>query len=241
MEGNVENKTTKKNRKVLFGILGGLLLIIILLLLLFKSCMKESPMKESLAKRNPAEAFYDINKKHGFVEFSSKKGDTPYGDVQRFEYWFSGDNYRITWYNKDQSVRLHMISPDGKTLYHSSPEKKTSVIAYVGPQFHQWIFQGPEGFNPGEAATEGEFQVYTFVAKKLWNIEGASQQFYLEDIKLYTKDGEVVKILTRTNSKLVEEKDLVTSQYVLVDTDNKITYNKELFELPYEIVKVVKE
>ena len=201
------------------GSIGFLLVGLFVVLFVVAGCQRRP---EADSGGNPVEVFYEAERKHGFVEFSSKSGSREYGETQRFEYWFDGDRYRLTWYRADGSVRLHMISPDGKVLYHCNPETKTSVVAYTGPEFHQWIFQGPEGFEPGVGVTEGDLVVYSFVAQKLWSIEGASQQFYLEDIRIFTKGGKVTMMEVRTNSTKVAVEDLVTSRYVLKDTDNAV-------------------
>ena len=130
-----------------------------------------------------------------------------------------------------------MISPDGEKLYHASPEKKTSVISYVGPNFHQWIFNGPEGYAIGDGVIDGEFKVFTYTTKKLWEIEKASQQFYCEDITIYTKNDVIDRVVTRTSSKEVSEEELVYSQYVILEQDNSVSFDDELFELPYDIVE----
>lgn len=231
----------KKNRVWILLLL--LVLIIILVLLGLKACGKsdeDSGSKVGSEVPNTGDFtkdFYGQTQKHGMVEFSSRKADTEYHDPQKFEYWFDGDRYRITWYYDDGTVRLHMISPDGEKLYHCSPEKKTCTISYVGPNFHQWIFNGPEGYKPGDGAPEGEFMVYTYNTEKLWEIEGASQKFYCEDVTIYTKDGVIDRIVTRTNSDKVAEEELVYSQYVILEQDNAVEYEDSLFELPYDIEK----
>ena len=227
-----EKKRTRT--KMLIGIIILLILIIIILLGL-KAC---APVKDGNEKvtGNATERFYGTTKKHGIVEFSSKQADSEYGEVQKFEYWFDGEKFRITWYQEDGSVRLHMISPDGEKMYHCNPEKETSVISYTGPEFLHWIFNGPKGYKIGDGIQEGAFKVYTYKTQKLWEIDGASQKFYCEDVTLYTKDDELVKIVTRTNSKKVEEDELVSSQYLIKEQSNNVKFDKDLFELPYKIV-----
>lgn len=227
----------KQGGKKRLWILLIVVLIILLVLLGLKACsMTKEEENDSVVDGNAVERFHLTKLKHGFVDFSSKKDGGEYGKVQKFEYWFDGTRYRITWYNEDGSVRLHMISPDGKKMYHCSPEKETSVISYTGPEFHHWIFNGPEDYELGDGVVEDGLTVYTYTTKKLWEIEGASQTFYCEDVSLYTQNDTLVKIITRTNSKIVEESDLVISQYVITEQDNDVKYQKDLFELPYEIV-----
>lgn len=234
-----ENKRSSKCKWIIVFIV---IVLIIFVLLGLQSCQKDTENQPSNDQTNnvsddPIQSFYDADQKHGFVEFSSKKGDAPYGDIHKFEYWFDQDQYRITWYHEDGSVRIHMISPDGINLYHCDPEKETSVIAYTGPNFHHWIFNGPEGYTLGDGVDEGEYKVYTYKTDKLWEIEKASQKFYLADLQIYTKDGVLSKIVTRTNSKRVEEAELVYSQYVITKQENNVKYDASLFELPYEIVE----
>ncbi len=177
-------------------------------------------------------AFLDSSTKHGTLTFVS--GNSP--DEQKVEYWFDGDTYRLTWYNADGSERLHMISPDGKKLYYCYVEDKVCTISYILPEMHQWIFNGPPGWDLGSGKQEGDLTVYTYSAKKLWNVEGASQRFYLEDLVIYANDTRIVKVVTRTNSHTPEnEDDLVTSEYRFDEPQIGATIPADALKLPYDI------
>lgn len=183
---------------------------------------------------SPEEAvqnFFDARTKHGTLTFISGKERKE----DRIEYWFDGDRYRLTWFNEDGSVRIHMISPDGEKLYFCYTEDEVCVISYTLPEMHQWIFNGPPDWTPGEGMAEGDATVYTYTAEKLWDVEGASQQFYLEDLVVYADDTRILKTVVRTNSQKVAEEELVTSDYVFDEPEIGVEIPEEVFELPYEI------
>jgi hypothetical protein len=183
------------------------------------------------------ESFWDAETKHGTLTFSNVRDDGTV-DEQRIEYWFDGDRYRLTWFNDDGSVRLHMISPDGVDVYHCNVEDETSVLAYTRAEFHQWIFNGPPDWRPGDGVSEDGLTKYTFTAQKLWDIEGASQDFYLEDLVVYTDGARIITAVTRTTSHLPEsEDDLVVSTYTFDEPELDVDVPNAIFELPYDIVE----
>lgn len=180
-----------------------------------------------------ATSFFGAGSKHGTLTFISGKERKE----DRVEYWVEGLRYRLTWFNADGSVRIHMISPDGTKVYHARPDEKTSVIAYTTAEKHQWIFNGPPGWKPGEGVDKDGLTAFTFSAKKLWEVEGASQKFYLEDLVVYADAASIVKVVVRTDSNTPEtEADLVTSDYVFDKPELNVAIPPEMFELPYEIV-----
>lgn len=177
-------------------------------------------------------AFLDATRKHGTLTFVSGKEQKE----DAIEYWFDGDRYRLTWYNADGSERLHMISPDGKKLYYCYVDEKVCAISYALPEIHHWIFNGPEGWDLGAGVKDGDLTVYTYEAKKLWDVEGASQQFYLEDLVVYADDTRIVKTVTRTDSRQPEsDADLVTSEYRFDPPEIGVEIPEDVFTLPYEI------
>jgi len=176
--------------------------------------------------------FLDASRKHGTLTFVSGKEQKE----DKLEYWFDGDRYRLTWYNADGSERLHMISPDGTKLYFCYVAEEVCAISYTLPEMHQSIFNGPDGWDLGTGVSEGDLTVYTYTAKKLWDIEGASQKFYLEDLVIYADDTRIMKTVTRTNSRQPEsDADLVTSEYRFDPPEIGVEIPEDVFTLPYEI------
>ncbi|MDP2232584.1 MAG: hypothetical protein Q8K89_03035 [Actinomycetota bacterium] len=142
----------------------------------------------------------------------------------------------MTWFNADGSVRINMISPDGEKLYYCRTEDEVCEISYALPEMHQWIFNGPDEWKLGEGVAEGDLTAYTLSVKKLWNVEGASQSFYLEDLVVYADDTRIVKTVVRTNSRAPEsDDDLVTSVYAFDPPQIDAEIPADTFELPYEI------
>lgn len=177
-------------------------------------------------------SFLDATKKHGTLTFTSGKQ----AEEQKVEYWFDGDRYRLTWFNADGSVRIHMISPDGTKLYYCRTEDELCEISYTLPEMHQWIFNGPPGWKLGEGVRDGDLTAYTFTIQKLWDIEGASQTFYLEDLVVYADDTRIVKTVARTSSrKPGSPDDLTTSVYAFDEPELGAELPADVFELPYEI------
>lgn len=167
---------------------------------------------------------------HGTYEFKSGVSSGSTG-----EFWFDGDKYRITWYNDDGTPRLHMISPDGRQMYHAQVDTESSKISYMPPAMHHSIFLTPKEYLSKETATEDGYDVTTYELDKLWDIAGAEQQFYLKDVKQYFKDGKLAKIVARTSSRKPENDDsLVTSTYTITELDTK-PIDQNLFALPYPV------
>lgn len=238
-----DNKKTKSKMGIIIAIV--LIILILIVLVLLNSCGKDTnaPQQTPDATQTQLQSasitpqatptdvlgqFYDEKIKHGKVSFVSV------GDPQEMEFWIDGDNYRLTWYNSDGSVRMHMISPDGENLYNCYADDKICKIAYIRPEFHQWIFNGPEGWTPGAGIKEGDYNVYTFTAKRLWDIEGATQQFYLEDLKIYSDGEKIVKVVTRTKDRKPEsESELVTSTYTIESFEYLKSIPEDMFTLPY--------
>ena len=169
--------------------------------------------------------------KHGKFTFSSNLGSVSTG-----EFWFDAPKYRITWYRDDGSVRLHMISQDGVHLYFADPEKQTSEIAYFAPQMHLSIFNGPDEYVTKEISSEDGSEVTAYEIDTVWNIENASQEFYLKDLKIYRQNNQIDKIITRTSSsKAVSEDDLAVSTYQITVLDFPAQIDPNIFELPYQL------
>lgn len=169
--------------------------------------------------------------KHGKLIFSSGVGSN-----SQVEFWFDAPSYRLTWYKDDGSPRLHMISLDGKQLYFADPAKETSKLAYLSPEMHLWIFNGPEEYLTKETRSEDDFEITHYELDKLWEIEGASQDFYLKDLEIYSKDNKTDKIITRTSSKKPEsDEDLSVSTYQITQLEFTNDIDPTIFELPYQI------
>jgi outer membrane lipoprotein-sorting protein len=199
-----------------------------------------SPGAESSKAATPEEAvttFYDSKTKHGLATFRSG------GSQERVEFWFAEDGrYRLTWYYPEEKtdeiekygpVRIHMISPDGTTVYYARPEAEASELAPVRAEKQQWTFNGPPGWAPEAGVEEDGYVVFTYTPEKLWDIEGASQRFYLYDMEIYTKDGEVAKIAMRTSGDKVPEAELTDSEFTIDEYELDADIAPEVFELPY--------
>jgi hypothetical protein len=117
-------------------------------------------------------------------------------------------------------------------------EEETSVLAYTRAEFHQWIFNGPPDWRPGDGVSEDGLTKYTFTAQKLWDIEGASQTFYLEDLVIYADEARIIKTIARTDGRIPESDDeLVSSTYAFDEPELGIDIADDIFELPYDIVE----
>lgn len=193
----------------------------------------------SSALESPVATFFDAETKHGTLTFVSGQELTdPAEKGERVEYWFDGDRYRLTWFGKEgDSPRLHMISPDGKTLYYARVEDEITEIAYVLPEKHQWVFNGPPEWTPGEGEKVAALTAYTYAPKKLWSIPGSDQSFYLEDLVVHSDGKRIMKTVTRTSSKKVAEDDLVTSEYRFDEPELNVDIPEDVFELPYPVKK----
>lgn len=233
-----EERSGGRKRVVIIAVV--VLLLLVLALMAACSFLRSGSREPSGASTNapaatsPTKAvstFYGAKRKHGYATFHS--GDQP---DERVEFWFDGGRYRLTWY-RDDKVRIHMISPDGKAVYHCKTEDRTSVIAYVAAEKQQWTFNGPPGWTPDAGVAEGGYTVFTYSAKKLWDIEGASQQFYLEDLKVYAKGDAVEKIVMRTSSSKVPEAELVESSFTIDEVDLDADIPSDVFDLPYPVAK----
>ncbi len=171
----------------------------------------------------------DLNKNsifHGKMKFSSEIGDD-----KMIEFWFDGPKYRLTWSEIDEDPYLHMISADGRTLYHHSTEDDTVQISYISPKMHQWLFHEPDEYSSFEEWTEGEYDLKKYIIQKFWTIEEATQDFYLEDIVKYYQDGRLHQAVLRTSSSQPAN-DLVKSTYTIHELDYLEEFDEDLFSLP---------
>ena len=184
--------------------------------------------KHSTGFTSPQEAvqnFYDVKQKHGFASFVSN-------DTQKVEFWFDGDKFRLTWYNPDDTIRLHMISPDGKQVYYHRLEDNTVEIAPVTADKQIWTFNGPPGWTLDDGIVDGKYTVFTYEADKLWTVEGAEQNFYMKDLKVYADDNGPVKIEMRTNSERVPDEDLVYSAFIIDSWEEIKDMDETIFQIP---------
>ncbi len=182
--------------------------------------------------------FYSSKTKHGFATFHS--GTQP---DERVEFWFDEDGrYRLTWYYSEEKaeeikkfgpVRLHMISPDGLKVFYARPETELAEIAPVRAEKQQWTFNGPPDWKPDAGVEEDGRTVFTYTPKKLWDIEGASQQFYLHDIRVYARDGQVEKVVMRTASGEKPVEELVDSQFTIDEFELGQALPDDVFKIPY--------
>jgi hypothetical protein len=133
-------------------------------------------------------------------------------------------------------VRIHMISPDGTAVYYCRPETEACELAYTTAEKQQWTFNGPPDWTPDSGVQEGEYTVFTYQPEKLWDIEDASQQFYLYDMEVYAEDTRIDKVVMRTASKLVPVEELTESQFTIGEFELDAELPADVFELPYETV-----
>ncbi len=211
-----------RKRNYLWLLLLLLVLIGVIVFFIYRKPAKEAPKAKQSEKQ--------LTVMHGTYHFSSGAGSDSIG-----EFWFEGDKYRITWYREDGTPRLHMISPDGKQMYHAQVDTETSKISYMPPAMHHSIFLTPKEYLTKVASTEDGYDVTLYDLDKLWDIEGAEQQFYLKDVKQYFKEGKLSKIIARTSSrKPDDEADLVTSTYTITSLDTK-PMDQKVFTLPYPV------
>jgi outer membrane lipoprotein-sorting protein len=221
----IEQKEQKSSKKIALIIL----LILLLLALLGFFFKKEKPEKQ-VTETNIETDLFSADRKHGNFLFQSGVSDP-----QKGEFWFDGNQYRLTWYLDNGDARLHMINPEGEQLYYARPDEEATEIAYVSPLMHFSIFNGPEEYLSKEDYQEDDFQVSHYLIDKLWEIEGASQSFYLKDLTVYEQNDLIKKVITRTNSRKVGDDELVTSSYEFSNVEYPTEIDQKLFELPYPV------
>lgn len=179
--------------------------------------------------------FYDSDTKHGTATFHS--GDQPDETV---EFWFAADGrYRLTWYYPEAEsiehygpVRINMISPDGEAVYYDRPGERKVELAPVRAEKQQWTFNGPPDWEPGAGTEEDGQAVFTYTPEKLWDIEGADQQFYLYDLKVFAEGSRVVKVEMRTNSRKVPVEELVDSLFTFLEFELDAEMPEGTFDVP---------
>ena len=185
------------------------------------------------ASADAVDSFFDAATKHGTLEFTSETG-SGWSDPTRVEYWFDGARYRLDWFTDEGVVRTHMISPDGHDVFLCQVADETCAPSYLQAEFHQMIFNGPPGWSKGQGRPEGAGTAYTFTAKRLWHVPGASQDFYLEDLVIHADDTRIVETQTRTAShEPASGADLVASRYAFDEPELGVPVEESLFDLPY--------
>lgn len=179
-----------------------------------------APSSTPAAPATPQEAlssFWSATKKHGTLIFTSSSAGNAALEKQKVEYWVDGEKYRLIWYRPDGSVRLYMVSPDGKQLLYVDPKTKEVRPGIAKPEFHLMILNGPAGWQPtgGSGSGNTTTTTYTYPAKKWWNVQGAGQEFYLEDLVFTATPERIVSVVARTagSREKVAAGDLTTSKY----------------------------
>jgi len=166
---------------------------------------------------------------HGTMLFTSEIGN----DLE-IEFWMDYPKYRLTWSQLDEEPYLHMISPDGKTSYLNNVGTKSAAISYIAPQMHHWLLKDPIEYIELNEWTDGSLDVKQFVIRDLWSIEGASQDFYLEDMTKYYDGESLKKVEVRTKGSAPEsEEDLVKSSYTITSIETLDEVDPQIFELVY--------
>lgn len=207
-----------------------------------KGAKPDAPPPSAASPEQAVTDFYSAKTKYGFATFHS--GSQP---DERVEFWFDEQGrYRLTWYYPEEKaeeiekfgpVRVHMISPDGNVVYFSRPETQLSELAYVRAEKQQWTFNGPPGWTPEAGVEEDGYTVFTYTPEKLWDVEGASQQFYLHDMKVYAKDGRIQKVAMRTSSSKVPVEQLVDSEFRIDEVELGADLSEDVFELPFPVAE----
>lgn len=222
-----QESSTKNNKSQKF-IIGLLLLIILLLLWLLLKCRNS---QKSQTTQAPAVKTAEASILHGTMTFSSQIGQ----DLD-IEFWVDSPRYRLTWSKPKSGPYLHMISSDGKTLHHhqvEEGEEEALTISYISPKMHQWMFEEPEKYQNLETWEESGLDVKKYTIQQLWSIDGAVQDFYLEDITKYYQDDQLQKVYLRTKGSFPEsEEDLIESTYQIESMEYLETVDETLFELP---------
>ena len=220
-------KPTTQNRIILIILflllVSNIVLISILVTSKNKTCNPNTETINTISQKQEEPKAVEKKPEVNMLNSSIKNGKFTFvselSDKQDGEFWFDGDRYRLTWYEDNGDIRLHMISPDGKNLYYSWPNKEISEIAYMAPKMHLSIFGEPPEYLSKEEYEEDGYRIIRYEIDALWDIEGAEQKFYLKDVKVYEKDGQIKKTVSRTKRERVAEEDLVTSTYEFSDVE----------------------
>lgn len=222
MQSNLTQPKNKTQKIIIIT----LILIIIFLLWQLIACRRTQPAPTAQAPAGqPADTASIL---HGTMTFISQIGD----DLD-IEFWFDHPKYRLTWSKQNQEPYLHMISPDGQKLYHHQLEEDTTNLSYISPNMHLWMFTEPTDYKNLATWTEDDLEVKQYLIQQLWSIEGAVQDFYLEDITKYFSDDQLQKVVLRTTSSKPESAaDLVESTYHIDSLESLAEVDQELFTVP---------
>jgi hypothetical protein len=216
---------SKTNKKLLIGVL----FAIIILLLMWRLLGDQKTIQPSSNGQENNQ-----NKiTHGLIDYSSEIGD----DLE-IEFWFDNPRYRLSWSKIGKKPYIHMISPQGEKLYHNLVEQEQALISYISPKMHQWLFTDltEEDYMSLDTRKEDDLEVKHYVIKKLWSIDGAQQDFYLEDLTKYFDDSQLKKVVVRTTSSMPQsEEDLVKSSYTFRSIEFLDDIDQSIFELVYPL------
>lgn len=232
-----QSQSNSKTLLIIIFLLIGIIFLLIYLMFFKCDCqIKQQKTNSSIgssgATRDSASIGFDDQELfssifRGEMEFASEIGDN-----KTIQFWFDWPKYRLTWSEIGEDPYLHMISADGETLHHLLVEDDSVNISYISPDMHHWLFQDPEEYVGLNEWTEDSFDVKQFVIKNLWSIDGAVQDFYLEDVTKYYLEDKLNKIVVRTTSSQPNsEDDLVTSSYTIKSIEYLDEVDQDLFEI----------
>jgi hypothetical protein len=216
---------SKKNKKLLIGVL----LAIIIFFLMWLALNDQQPAQPTTDNQKSDQARIA----HGMIDYSSDIGD----DLE-IEFWFDNPKYRLSWSKIGEEPYVHMISPQGDKLYHNQVEEERAFLSYISPKMHQWFFTDltEADYQSLETRQEDGLEVKRYIIKKLWSVDGAQQDFYLEDLTKYFDDDQLKKVVVRTKGAMPEtEEDLVVSSYTFKSLEFLESVDQSIFELVYPV------
>jgi hypothetical protein len=175
-----------------------------------------------------------------YFDSENKAGDFTYEKTDQNEegrYWVDGRKFKIEFTQEDGYHRW-LISPDGENVYYCYDETEECVIGVVSVDNYmlRWYKPSKDMENLG-MDTENECEKVKYTVDKLYDIEGASNAYYVDYVLYCVKDGDLV-YRDHSGHAVVEgeeEDESTVSRFYLGDVDLKASFKDVSFEIIYDI------
>lgn len=189
--------------------------------------------KEEAVPTDTIQEYFDESVKTGNFSFEELLEDGRGGEGK---FWVKDRQFRIEQEN-DEGSSEYLISPDGNMAYVCYEDEDRCERASASVDYYLLRWNKPSD-RIQEMGTDDDYSClrYRYVVDKLYNITGAANPYYANDI-LYCIDGDTLIYREHKGNNIEggQMQDESVTRYYLDDINLGADIDADKFELPYEI------
>lgn len=234
---------SSKNAKEKRGFLGLPITIIVLILILLVSGVggvlilrnrnDGSKRGSSDSAQEQIQEYFNSDKKSGSFLYESQAKDTK----EDGSFWVDGRKFKIEFTEANDTKRW-IISPDGELAYfcYEDEEVCKPSVAPVDNYMLRWEQPSDNAVDIGRDEEEDCQQLRYFV-DETFDMKGASNPFYVEDIVYCMNEGEIIYREHKGNA-IKEDGQKSTqsiSRFYIQEVKYEVDGDESFFELPYDV------